>query len=170
MSESTPAARVDALLAHLSPQQLAEKVVRLEDLVEGLGCPIGREIVTAPMGRRADKPDTSKHRALNMLIQQGAAAEAAQAIQDSVPPPSEQPTTDIPLESNALCRAVILRNSAKCAACGKEVESTAPNHFESCGCGLLCVSGGRKFLRRSGPPHTFEDTSEIAYERKGPGD
>ncbi len=42
----------------------------------------------------------------------------------------------------------ILRNSAKCGACGDEIESTHRHDFKYCQCGAIAVDGGKAYIRR----------------------
>lgn len=42
----------------------------------------------------------------------------------------------------------IIRNSAKCAKCGDEIESTYRHDFRYCKCGAIFVDGGHDYLRR----------------------
>lgn len=41
----------------------------------------------------------------------------------------------------------IIRNSARCKACGDEIESKHRHDFRSCKCGAIFVDGGRDYLR-----------------------
>lgn len=43
----------------------------------------------------------------------------------------------------------IVRNSARCAKCGDEVESRHRHDFVACGCGAIFVDGGTDYLRRA---------------------
>jgi hypothetical protein len=42
---------------------------------------------------------------------------------------------------------MIIRNSAKCALCGDEIESKFRWDFVSCSCGEIFVDGGHDYLR-----------------------
>lgn len=42
----------------------------------------------------------------------------------------------------------IIRNAARCKACGDEIESTYRHDFKSCSCGAIFVDGGTDYLRR----------------------
>jgi tRNA(Ile2) C34 agmatinyltransferase TiaS len=41
----------------------------------------------------------------------------------------------------------IIRNSAKCALCGDEIESTYRHDYVACKCGEIYVDGGHAYLR-----------------------
>lgn len=58
----------------------------------------------------------------------------------------------------------IIRNSAKCRKCGEEVESKTLHDFAWCKCGSIALDGGKSYLKRSGNPEDFEDTS--VYEEE----
>lgn len=61
----------------------------------------------------------------------------------------------------------ILRNSAKCKACGVEVVSTHRHDFRGhvCKGGEFYVDGGLDYIRRVGNPEEFTDTS--IFDEKG---
>lgn len=59
--------------------------------------------------------------------------------------------------------ARLTRNSAKCLACGDEIESRHRHDFRSCSCGLLSVDGGLDYARRVFDG-AYEDTSTYAEE------
>lgn len=63
---------------------------------------------------------------------------------------------------------VIVRNSAKCLACGDEIESKTRHDFVTCSCGAISVDGGTSYLRRvmreEGREKGVEDTSIMAPE------
>jgi hypothetical protein len=42
---------------------------------------------------------------------------------------------------------MIIRNSAKCALCGDEIESKFRHDFVVCSCGEIFVDGGHDYLR-----------------------
>ena len=42
----------------------------------------------------------------------------------------------------------IIRNSAKCAKCKDEIESTYRHDFKYCKCGAIAVDGGHDYIRR----------------------
>jgi hypothetical protein len=51
---------------------------------------------------------------------------------------------------------VITRNAAKCNKCGEELESKHRHDFVRCGCGALCVDGGKDYLKRA-----YNDPSDV---------
>ena len=51
------------------------------------------------------------------------------------------------------------RNSAKCAKCGDEIESTHRHDFVWCSCKSIAVDGGTSYLKRIGSLQNFIDTS-----------
>lgn len=54
----------------------------------------------------------------------------------------------------------IIRNSARCHACGTEVESKHHYDFKECFCGGVFVDGGRDYIRHGfRDMSTYEDTS-----------
>lgn len=54
----------------------------------------------------------------------------------------------------------IKRNSAKCAKCGDEIESTHRHDFVTCRCGEISIDGGKSYLKRSAKnPSNLIDTS-----------
>jgi hypothetical protein len=63
-------------------------------------------------------------------------------------------------------RTKILRNSAKCALCGTEIESKTLHDYQTCECGEIYVDGGRSYLHRGFKTslENFEDTSIIEEE------
>jgi len=65
----------------------------------------------------------------------------------------------------------ILRNRAKCKACGAVIESTYRHHFVSCNCPKktwhkrgIFVDGGHDYLRRGGNLDNFIDLYEVKDE------
>lgn len=55
---------------------------------------------------------------------------------------------------------MIIRNSAKCLACGDEIESRHRHDFRWCSCLSLAVDGGTAYLKRCvDPDQPWEDTS-----------
>ena len=56
---------------------------------------------------------------------------------------------------------MIIRNSAKCKNCGDEIESKDSHDFVMCKCKKISIDGGLSYLKRSGDPEFFEDTSII---------
>jgi hypothetical protein len=44
---------------------------------------------------------------------------------------------------------VIIRNRARCLACGDILESTSVHDFVTCSCGNVSVDGGHDYLKRS---------------------
>lgn len=54
----------------------------------------------------------------------------------------------------------IIRNSAKCLACGDEIVSVDRHDFVRCRCGNLAVDGGTAYLRRVFGKGGWEETSE----------
>lgn len=63
---------------------------------------------------------------------------------------------------------ILIRNSAKCLDCNKEIESKSTHDFKSCGCpNGLCVDGGLAYIRRSAMNLSrVEETSiyeEVSY-------
>jgi hypothetical protein len=63
----------------------------------------------------------------------------------------------------------ILRNAARCAKCGDEIESKTRHDFVTCGCGALSVDGGRAYIRRIGEYGQCIDLSEYE-EEAAPGE
>lgn len=55
---------------------------------------------------------------------------------------------------------MIIRNAARCRACGTVVESTYVHDFVQCACGAIFVDGGREYLRGGGDPGLFESLCE----------
>ncbi|MAN77462.1 MAG: hypothetical protein CML24_09795 [Rhizobiales bacterium] len=54
----------------------------------------------------------------------------------------------------------IIRNSARCLACGDEIESTHRHDFVRCRCGKLAVDGGHAYLKRLyDPASRWQETS-----------
>jgi len=61
----------------------------------------------------------------------------------------------------------VIRNAAKCLACGVTVESRHRHDFKTCGCGNLSVDGGHAYLRTVvDRPDLMEDMSIV--EEEGP--
>ena len=62
----------------------------------------------------------------------------------------------------------ILRNSVKCRKCGVSIESKSVFGMIECKCGAVAITGGKKFLNRSGKEDDFVETSlvEVTAERK----
>jgi hypothetical protein len=58
----------------------------------------------------------------------------------------------------------ILRNRARCKACGTIVESAHRHDFRTCACGKIAVDGGRDYRRRVGDPALIEELSEMAAQ------
>ena len=58
----------------------------------------------------------------------------------------------------------IIRNSARCKWCDVEIESKHRHDFVTCSCGRLSVDGGHDYLKRSGKPDYYEDTSIVEDE------
>lgn len=58
---------------------------------------------------------------------------------------------------------MIIRNSAICNKCKKEIESRYRHDFRSCRCGAFSVDGGMSYLRRVGLDYT--DTSIVANDK-----
>lgn len=56
-------------------------------------------------------------------------------------------------------RFAIVRNSARCTACGDEVQSNCVHHVAQCRCGAIAVGGGATRLRRFGASERIVDTS-----------
>lgn len=63
----------------------------------------------------------------------------------------------------------ILRNVARCRACGDVVESTHRRHFVKCRCGELFVDGGTDYLRRGWGAAGFDELSEFETQLEKPG-
>jgi hypothetical protein len=63
---------------------------------------------------------------------------------------------------------VIVRNSAKCLACGDEIESKHRHDYVTCSCGAISVDGGTAYLKRGwvddGRFKGMDDTSILAPE------
>ena len=55
----------------------------------------------------------------------------------------------------------IIRNAAKCLACGDTVESKHRHDFVRCRCGRVAVDGGKSYIRRVGDPRFMKDDSII---------
>ncbi len=56
----------------------------------------------------------------------------------------------------------IIRNSARCARCGDEVESRDRGNHVTCSCGALFIDGGHEYLWRGAMMDTeIEDTSIV---------
>ena len=53
----------------------------------------------------------------------------------------------------------IIRNSAKCAKCGDEIESKHRHDFVSCKCRAIFTDGGKDYMRRGGDIASIIDTS-----------
>ena len=61
----------------------------------------------------------------------------------------------------------VIRNAAKCLACGVIVESRHRHDFKTCDCGNLSVDGGHSYLRTVVSwPELMEDMSVV--EEEGP--
>ena len=61
----------------------------------------------------------------------------------------------------------IIRNSAKCAKCGDEIESKYHHDFKFCKCHSIAVDGGKNYIKRCGELEDIIDTSiykEIIHE------
>lgn len=54
---------------------------------------------------------------------------------------------------------LLYRNSARCKACGEDVESCNRNDFQSCSCGKVFVNGGNTYPEVVGEPEDYLDTS-----------
>ena len=65
-----------------------------------------------------------------------------------------------------MSKTKILRNKAKCRACGSVIESKHRHDFVSCKCGSIAVDGGKDYLRRIGSPSAIIELSEVR-EREG---
>ena len=52
----------------------------------------------------------------------------------------------------------IIKNAAKCAKCGDEIESKYRHDFASCKCGAIFVDGGKDYIRRGA--ENFDDIIE----------
>lgn len=65
-------------------------------------------------------------------------------------PTSVNVATDrmVAFHAHALAAPRLVRNAAKCGACGDEIESTTRHDFTSCTCGAVSVDGGRAYSRR----------------------
>lgn len=59
----------------------------------------------------------------------------------------------------------IIRNSAKCLACGDEVVSRNRHDYTSCSCGAIFVDGGNEYIRSGGDPEKFMSTAVVIDER-----
>jgi DNA-directed RNA polymerase subunit RPC12/RpoP len=53
----------------------------------------------------------------------------------------------------------IIRNSAKCAKCGDEIESKHRHDWVSCKCRAIFIDGGKDYQRVGGNLEDFIDTS-----------
>ena len=53
----------------------------------------------------------------------------------------------------------IIRNAARCKACGDVIESYDVHDFVKCGCGKIFVDGGHEYLRRG-----FVTSEEVDME------
>ena len=60
----------------------------------------------------------------------------------------------------------IIRNSAKCKLCNDEIESKHVHDYVTCLCGAISVDGGHEYLKRSGEPLAYEDTSIIQEDEE----
>lgn len=54
----------------------------------------------------------------------------------------------------------LVRNAARCRACGDVIESTSKNDFRACACGKIAIDGGLAEQRAFGEACYFEDLSE----------
>lgn len=57
---------------------------------------------------------------------------------------------------------MIIRNSAKCLVCNREIVSHFRHDYVSCLCGNLSIDGGKDYFKRSAEiPSMVKDTSEV---------
>ena len=54
----------------------------------------------------------------------------------------------------------VIRNRARCKACGDIIESVHRHDFVWCNCQAIAVDGGTDYLRRVGDMSKFEELSE----------
>ena len=65
-------------------------------------------------------------------------------------------------------RLRILRNAARCNACGDEIESKHRHDWVQCGCGQTFVDGGLDYLRRGYGEQGYEELSEHSQTSGAP--
>ena len=61
----------------------------------------------------------------------------------------------------SILEPIIVRNAARCRACGDVVESRHRHDYRTCSCGKVSVDGGHAYLRRCGEIEHCEDLSEV---------
>lgn len=68
--------------------------------------------------------------------------------------------TPLPFRPLSAPSSRLVRNAARCRACGDVIESQAKNDFRACACGKIAIDGGLAEQRAFGEAHYFEDLSE----------
>lgn len=58
----------------------------------------------------------------------------------------------------------ILKNKARCRACGDTIQSFERHDFKRCKCGKIFVDGGLDYVRRGGDHADLEELSEYSQD------